>query len=46
MGDECLKMDMKEAAMRNYEKAVTLCPKLKEAWTKIKRLEKKMLGRR
>ena len=27
MGDECLKLDMKEAAMKNYEKAVALCPK-------------------
>ena len=40
MGDECLKHDMKEAAMRNYEKAVALCPKFKEAWTKIKKLSK------
>lgn len=43
MGDECLKHDMKEAAMKNYEKAVTLCPKFKEAWKKIKKLEKEML---
>ncbi|MBQ8502375.1 MAG: AAA family ATPase [Bacteroides sp.] len=41
MGDECLKHDMKEAAMKNYNKAVTLCPKFKEAWTKIKKLEKR-----
>lgn len=40
MGDECLKHDMKEAAMRNYEKAVALCPKFKEAWKKIKKLDK------
>lgn len=45
MGDECLKLDMKEAALKNYEKAVTLCPGFKEAWTKIKRLEKNMLRR-
>lgn len=45
MGDECLKLDMKEAAMRNYNKAVTLCPKFKEAWKKIKKLEKEMLKR-
>ena len=45
MGDECLKHDMKEAAMKNYEKAVTLCPKFKEAWKKIKKLEKEMLKR-
>ena len=46
MGDECLKHDMMEAAMRNYEKAVSLCPKFKEAWKKIKKLEKNMLKRR
>ncbi len=40
LGDECLKMEMPEAAMKNYEKAVALCPKFKEAWMKIKRLEK------
>lgn len=45
MGDECLKLDMKEAAMKNYEKAVSLCPKFKEAWKKIKKLEKEMLKR-
>ena len=43
MGDECLKLEMKEAAMKNYEKAVALCPKFKEAWKKIKKLEKEML---
>lgn len=42
MGDECLKHGMKEAAMRNYEKAVTLCPKFKEAWKKIKKLDKEL----
>ena len=42
MGDECLKMDMPEAAMRNYEKAVALCPKFKEAWQKIRKLDKKL----
>lgn len=42
MGDECLKHDMKEAALRNYEKAVALCPKFKEAWKKIKKLDKEM----
>ena len=45
MGDECLKHDMKEAAMKNYEKAVNLCPKSKEAWKKIQKLEKEMLNR-
>lgn len=42
MGDECLRLDMKEAAMKNYEKAVTLCPKFKEAWQKIKKLDKQL----
>ena len=42
MGDECLRLDMKEAALKNYEKAVTLCPKFKEAWTKIKKLDKEL----
>ena len=42
MGDECLRVGMKDAAMRNYEKAVALCPKFKEAWTKIKKLEKEI----
>ena len=42
MGDECLHVGMKDAAMRNYEKAVALCPKFREAWTKIKKLEKEM----
>ena len=46
MGDECLKHDMQEAAMCNYEKAVSLCPKFKEAWKKIKKREKNMLKRR
>ena len=45
MGDEGLKLEMKEAAMKNYEKAVALCPKFKEAWKKIKKLEKEMLKR-
>lgn len=45
MGDECLEHGMKEAAMKNYNKAVTLCPKFKEAWKKIKKLEKEMLKR-
>lgn len=45
MGDECLEHGMKEAAIKNYNKAVTLCPKFKEAWKKIKKLEKEMLKR-
>lgn len=40
MGDECLKHGMAEAAMRNYDKAVALCPSYKEAWKKIRKLEK------
>lgn len=42
MGDECLRHDMKEAALRNYEKAVALCPQLKEAWKKIQKLDKEL----
>lgn len=42
MGDECLKHNMPEAALRNYDKAVTLCPTYKEGWKKIKKLEKSM----
>ena len=45
MGDECLKHDMPEAALRNYDKAVTLCPQYKEAWKKIKKTEKMMKNR-
>lgn len=41
MGDECLRLGMKDAALKNYDKAVTLCPQLKEAWKKIKRIEKR-----
>ena len=42
MGDECLKHNMPDAALRNYDKAVTLCPSYKEGWKKIKKLEKIM----
>lgn len=42
MGDECLKHEMPEAAMKNYEKAVALCPKFKEAWKKINKLDKQL----
>ena len=42
MGDECVRHGMKEAAMKNYEKAVTLCPTFKEAWKKIKKLDKEL----
>ena len=40
MGDECVKHEMLEAALRNYDKAVALCPQYKEAWKKIKKTEK------
>ena len=42
MGDECLKHEMPEAAMKNYEKAVALCPKFKEARKKINKLDKQL----
>ncbi|MBR4380997.1 MAG: AAA family ATPase [Bacteroidaceae bacterium] len=42
MGDDCLKHNMPEAALRNYDKAVTLCPGYKEAWKKIKKVEKSL----
>lgn len=42
MGDECLKHGMQEAAMRNYDKAIALCPNDKEAWRKIRKLEKEI----
>lgn len=45
MGDECLKHGMMEAALKNYDKAVTLCPTYKEAWKKIRKTEKELLGR-
>lgn len=41
MGDECLRHGMHEAAMRNYDKAIALCPGHRIAWTKIRKLEKK-----
>ena len=37
-----MKHNMPEAALRNYDKAVTLCPGYKEAWKKIKKVEKSM----
>jgi hypothetical protein len=42
MGDDCLKHNMPEAALRNYDKAVTLCPGYKEAWKRIKKVEKSL----
>jgi len=41
MGDDCLEHDMLEAAMANYNKAITVYPKYKRAWSKIRFLEKK-----
>ncbi len=41
MGDDCLEHDMLEAAMANYNKAITVYPKYKRAWSKIRLLEKK-----
>ena len=41
MGDECLKHDMKEAAMKNYNKAVTLCPKFKKRGLKSRNWKKR-----
>jgi ATP-dependent exoDNAse (exonuclease V) alpha subunit len=38
MGKECEREGMRDAAMRNYEKALTLCPDLKEAKKRIKKL--------
>ena len=40
MGDECQQHQMFEAAMRNYDKAVALYPGHKQAWSKIRKLEK------
>lgn len=40
MGDECLRMKMPEAAMKSYEKAISLCPGHQEAWKRIRKLEK------
>lgn len=40
MGKECEHEGMKEAAIRNYEKALQLCPDLPEALRRIKKLKK------
>lgn len=39
MGKECEHEGMLDAAIRNYEKALTLCPDLKEAKKKIKKIK-------
>lgn len=40
MGRECEKEEMFEAARRNYEKALELCPELPEAKRRLKKLQK------
>ena len=41
MGKECEREGMRDAATRNYEKAITLCPDMKEAKLRIKKLKNK-----
>lgn len=41
MGKECEREGMKEAALRNYQKALELCPEHPEAIRRIKKIEKK-----
>lgn len=40
LGDQCLDEGMDQAAMRNYNKAIDICPSCKEAWSRIRKLEK------
>ena len=40
MGKECEHEGMREAAIRNYKKALQLCPDLPEALRRIKKLKK------
>jgi len=40
MGKECEHEGMREAAVRNYEKALQLCPDLPEAKRRLKKLKK------
>lgn len=40
MGKECEHEGMREAAIRNYEKALKLCPELPEAKRRLKKLKK------
>ena len=42
MGKECEHEGMKEAAVRNYEKALQLCPDLPEAKRRLKKLKKQV----
>ena len=41
MGKECEREGIKEAALRNYQKALELCPEHPEAIRRIKKIEKK-----
>ncbi|KGF34120.1 AAA family ATPase [Hoylesella buccalis] len=41
MGKECEREGMKEAGLRNYQKALELCPEHPEAIRRIKKIEKK-----
>lgn len=41
MGRECEKENMRLAAIRNYEKALKLCPEIPEAARRLKKLSKK-----
>ena len=41
MGKECEREGMKEAALRNYNKALELCPDIPEAKRKVRKLSKK-----
>jgi hypothetical protein len=41
LGKECEAEHMPEAAIRNYEKALALCPDAQEAQRRIKKLKKK-----
>ena len=40
LGDQCLEEHMLDAALKNYDKAIRLCPSLKSAWERIKKAEK------
>ena len=42
MGKECEHEGMREAAVRNYEKALQLCPDLPEAKRRLKKLKKQV----
>ncbi|MDT3386275.1 MAG: AAA family ATPase [Bacteroidota bacterium] len=41
MGKECEREGMREAALRNYEKALALCPDFPEAQRKVKKISSK-----